>query len=112
MTHYTLKVENVCLLHSHYWKEIRNRLLWNPEFLRQEKQYKDSVLPTGVRTVVIEAGSKLGWEGFVYNDNYLITVDHFGASGTKDEVLEFCKFDYETIKNILIYNLRYAIMTP
>lgn len=33
-----LKVENVCLLHSHCWKEIRNRLLWNPEFLRQEKQ--------------------------------------------------------------------------
>ncbi len=71
-------------------------------FLRQEKQYKDSVLPSGVRTIVIEAGSKLGWEGFVYNDNYLITVDHFGASGTKDEVLAFCKFDYETIKNRII----------
>lgn len=71
-------------------------------FLRQDKQYRDSVLPSGVRTVVIEAGSKLGWEGFVYNDNYLITVDHFGASGTKDEVLAFCKFDYETIKNRII----------
>ena len=71
-------------------------------FLRQDKQYKDSVLPSGVRTVVIEAGSKLGWEGFVYNDNYLITINHFGASGTKDEVLEFCKFDYETIKKKVI----------
>ncbi|MCI8545212.1 MAG: transketolase [Bacilli bacterium] len=71
-------------------------------FLRQDKQYKDSVLPSGVRTVVIEAGSKFGWEGFVYNNNYLITINHFGASGTKDEVLEFCKFDYEKIKNRVI----------
>ena len=71
-------------------------------FLRQDKQYKDNVLPKGIRTVVIEASSKLGWEGFVYNDNYLITIDHFGASGTKDEVLAFCNFDYETIKKRII----------
>lgn len=71
-------------------------------FLKQEKQYQQSVLDEHVRTVVIEAGSKMGWEEFVYNSNYLITVDEFGASGTKDEVLKYCNFDYETIKRRIL----------
>ena len=71
-------------------------------FLEQEKTYRDTVLPKGVRNIVIEAGSKMGWESFVYDSKYLITVDKFGASGTKDEVLSYLNFDYETIKNRII----------
>lgn len=67
-------------------------------FLEQPKEVKEKILPTGIRKIVIEAGSSFGWHRFVYNENYLITVDQFGASGTKDEVLKYCHFDYESIK--------------
>ena len=67
-------------------------------FLEQSEEYQQSILPTGIRTIVIEAGSSFGWHRFVYNDKYLITVDHFGASGSKDEVLKYCHFDFQTIK--------------
>lgn len=67
-------------------------------FLNQSQTYQEEILPKGYKKFVIEAGSKLGWEGFVYTDEYLITVDKFGISGTKDEVLKYCEFDYENIK--------------
>lgn len=67
-------------------------------FKKQSKEYKDSILPRGAKTIVVEAGSKLGWEGFVYSDKYLITIDDFGISGTKDEVLTHMNFNYEQIK--------------
>lgn len=75
-------------------------------FLEQEKEYQNEILPKGIRTIVIEAGSSFGWERFVYDSKFLITVNQFGASGTKDEVLAYCHFDYETIKNKIINLLR------
>jgi len=66
-------------------------------FLKQNQEYKDIILPKGLRTIVIEAGSKLGWEGFVYNDRYLITLDEFGISGKQDEVLNHMNFNYDQI---------------
>lgn len=66
-------------------------------FLEQSEEYRLQVLPKGVRTIVIEAGSSYGWHQFVYNQKYLITVDQFGISGTKDEVLQHCHFNYDTI---------------
>lgn len=75
-------------------------------YLNQNDEYKELVLPKGYKKFVIEAGSSLGWEGFVYNEKYLITLDKFGASGTKDEVLEYMEFDYETIKNRIIELLK------
>jgi transketolase len=68
------------------------------KFLQQAIQYKEELLPVGYKTVVIEAGSSLGWYRFVYNDKYLMTIDKFGKSGTKDEVLEYCDFNFDTLK--------------
>lgn len=68
-------------------------------FINNSKEYQECILPKGYKKFVIEAGSKLGWEGFVYNENYLFTVDDFGTSGTKEEVYKYCNFDYDTIKN-------------
>lgn len=66
-------------------------------FLKQSLEYQQSVLPKGCRNIVIEAGSKMGWEGFVYNDKYLITLDKFGISGTSDEVLNYMNFNFDQI---------------
>ena len=74
------------------------------EFLSKPKDYRDLVLPKNKKVIVIEAGSSFGWHR-IYNDKiYYMTVDDFGISGTKDEVLRYTKFDYETIKN-KIFNI-------
>lgn len=75
-------------------------------FLKQDASYQKEILPACVRTIVIEALSSMGWESFVYDPKYLITVNQFGASGTKDEVLSFCKFDYQTIRNRVLELLK------
>lgn len=68
------------------------------KFLMQEKEYQDLILPKGVRTVVIEASSSFGWEKFVYNDSYLFTIDHFGASGSKSQILKKFHYDETTLE--------------
>ena len=68
-------------------------------FEQQNKEYKEQILPLGYKKFVIEAGSKFGWEGYVYNENYLFTVNEFGVSGPRDQVLQYLKFDYNTIED-------------
>lgn len=71
-------------------------------FEEQDLEYQEQVLPKGYKKFVIEAGSSLGWEGYVYSKRYLCTIDEFGASGNKDDVLKKCSFDFESIlKKIL-----------
>ena len=67
-------------------------------FKTQSEEYQRALLPIGYKTFVIEAGSSFGWHQFVYNEKYLMTIDKFGKSGTKDQVLEYCDFSYEQIK--------------
>lgn len=55
-------------------------------FLAQDKAYRASVLPKGVRRVSIEAGTTLGWERIVGDDGLSIGIDRFGASAP-DKVL-------------------------
>ena len=73
-------------------------------FEKQSDEYKNMILPSGYKKFVIEAGSKLGWEGYVYNEKYLFTINDFGVSAPRSQVLEYMKFDYNTIENG-IYNL-------
>lgn len=76
------------------------------EFLSQPKEYQEQILPLGYKKIVIEAGSPFGWEKFVYNDKYLICLNQFGKSGTKDEILKEMNFDYESIKNKILEILK------
>jgi len=74
-------------------------------FISQNNEYKESIIPKGYRTIVIEASCKYGWESFVYDSKYLITIDNFGLSGTTDEVLDEFGFSYtkllEKVINLL-----------
>ena len=47
---------------------------------------------------VIEASSSYSWHEFVYNDKYLITVDKFGKSGSKEDILDEYGFTVEKIE--------------
>lgn len=75
-------------------------------FLKMPKEYQEQILPIGYKKFVIEAGSSLGWEKFVYHERYLFTIDMFGASGVKDDVYQYCHFDYNTIKTRILDLLR------
>lgn len=74
-------------------------------FKKQKKTYQEEILPFGKKVFVIEPSSSYSWHEFVYNDKYLITVDKFGLSGSKEDILD--KFDFtkekiiEKIENLL-----------
>lgn len=66
-------------------------------FRRQPEKYKEKLLPEGIKTFVIEASSSYSWDEFVYNRNYLITIDHFGKSAKRTDLEEKLHFDEESI---------------
>lgn len=102
-----LSVKIADYLYETYKLDIRVVSMPNRElFLNQNKEYQESVIPKGYRTIVIEAGSKYGWEGFVYSDKYLITLDKFGCSGTSEEVLNEMDFSYDKILQKVIKLLK------
>ena len=71
-------------------------------FLAQSESYQEEILPTGIRTIVIEAASLFGWEQFVYNKKYCITVSSFSKMGSKDERVAKEGFDYPKIMERII----------
>lgn len=66
-------------------------------FLEEPIEYQEEILPTGYKVVVLEASSSLGWFQFVYNKRYLMTIDQFGKSGTRAEVLKEYQYDVDSL---------------
>ncbi|MDD6224199.1 MAG: transketolase [bacterium] len=66
-------------------------------FEQQEEKYRQNLFPLGIKVFVIEASSSYSWYRYVYNEKYLFTLDEFGASGSKDEVLQRYHFDVGSI---------------
>jgi len=71
-------------------------------FDKQSLEYRKALIPEGYKTFVIEAGSSFGWGKYVYNENYLITIDRFGTSAPSSDVLNALNFDKESIKKRII----------
>ncbi len=58
-------------------------------FLEQSPEYRESVLPGGVRArISIEAASPLGWERWVGDAGVVIGLDRFGASAPYEEIYQ------------------------
>ncbi len=68
------------------------------QFINCNDEYKNMVLPQGKEIIVIEAGSSFGWHRIQNSKINYITIDNFGKSGTKDEVLEYMDFSYDKVK--------------
>ena len=49
-------------------------------FLKQSVEYQASVLPEGVRRIVVEAAHPMSWHRFMRPGDVMIGIDHFGAS--------------------------------
>jgi transketolase len=65
-------------------------------FAEQDESYRTAVLPPGVPTLAVEAGSSFGWERYADDS---ISIDHFGASAPGGEVL--AHFGY-TVENVVV----------
>lgn len=67
-------------------------------FEEQDQEYIDSILPVEVRKIVIEAATSMSWNSIVFNKKYLITLDEYGASGSKEDVYKKYGFDVDSLE--------------
>jgi len=68
-------------------------------FEKQDKAYRDSVLPPSVRArVAIEQGRSIGWDRYVGTDGATVTMSTFGASAPLKKLQE--KFGF-TVDNVV-----------
>ena len=68
-------------------------------FLKQDKEYIDEILPVEIRKIVVEASSSFSWNSLIFDNKYLITLDEFGASGSKDDVYKKYGYDVGSLEN-------------
>jgi len=79
--------------------EIRVVSIPNLErFMKQSPEYIEEILPVEIRKIAIEASSSYAWHKLIYNSKYLITLDEFGCSGTKEDVYKKYGFDVDTLE--------------
>lgn len=63
-------------------------------FEAQPEEYKEAVLPTGVRArVSVEAGIALSWRGLVGDAGRCVSLEHFGESASGDKLFADYGFD-------------------
>lgn len=68
-------------------------------FEKQSAKYQESIIPSDSEVFVIELSSSYSWYKYTNKKDHLFTVDEFGASGNKDELLKKYGFDSESIAN-------------
>ena len=67
-------------------------------FESQSKEYKESILPSSVRTrLAIEAAASFGWHKYVGLDGDIISIDRFGASAPADILFKEFGFTSENV---------------
>jgi transketolase len=66
-------------------------------FATQSDEYRETVLPSGVPLLAIEAGVSLGWRSYVGPQIAVIGVDTFGASAPGSVVMEHYGFTVENV---------------
>ena len=66
-------------------------------FSMQSERYRDTVLPSGVPLLAIEAGTSLGWTSYVGPQITVIGVDTFGASAPGAVVMQHYGFTVENV---------------
>lgn len=81
-------------------KGIMTRVISMPSkevFNKQNPEYLLDLFPQGVKIIVLEASNDASWNEFVYNKRYLLTLNSYGVSGSRKEVLEYMGFDIGTL---------------
>ncbi len=60
--------------------------------------YKSSVLPSNVKTIVIESGSSFHWTKYASNEDSILGINDFCPYGFPMEVLQKMGYDYDSLK--------------
>ena len=68
-------------------------------FVAQDKTYKESVLPVGVKKISVEAGSVRLWDGIVGKDALKLGIDDFGTSAPGSIVAKYKGLDVDTVSD-------------
>lgn len=92
------------------WKEkkISIRVVSIPSmelYLNQPIEYRNRLIPFNIKTFVIESGSSYNWGKIIHDEGSIITIDRFGISGSPNDILKYCYFNYESIKDRIVSNL-------
>ncbi|HHW10306.1 MAG TPA: transketolase [Firmicutes bacterium] len=61
-------------------------------FLAQEPAYREAVLPSGVKRLVIEAGHPSGWHTLLAPGDGVMGLERFGTSGKAEHLAEYFGF--------------------
>jgi transketolase len=69
-------------------------------FDRQDKAWRDLVLPPGIRRVAVEAGSTMPWYKYVGLDGAVVGLDRFGESGRGPAVMQYFGFTAEHVAEV------------
>ncbi|MDA0328149.1 MAG: transketolase [Gemmatimonadetes bacterium] len=70
-------------------------------FARQDREYRDEVLPPAVSArVSVEAGSTFGWERWIGDGGRAVGLDHFGASAPAEVLFERFGFTVENLDRV------------
>jgi transketolase len=67
-------------------------------FKSQSDAFKSALLPKGVPTVVVEAGTTIGWSNLLGRDLLAIGIDHYGASAPGEVLCEKFGFTGKAVK--------------
>ncbi len=81
---------------------VRARIVSMPSlelFDAQTSDYRDSVLPAGIKKLAVEAGASLGWHKYVGTDGDVLAIDHFGASAPAERIFQEFGFTAENVAN-------------
>lgn len=70
-------------------------------FNAQPESYKASLLPVGVKTAVVEAGTTVGWSSLLGRDVKAVGIDHYGASAPGELLAEKFGFTGKAVKEKL-----------
>jgi len=66
-------------------------------FDRQEQDYKDSILPKGVRRVAVEAGITDFWRKYVGLEGAVVGMDTFGESAPASDLFKHFGFTVDNV---------------
>lgn len=70
-------------------------------FSRQDSMIRNTIIGKDSRILVAEAGSKMGWEGFVKTGDDLFCIDRFGESAPGNKVAEALGYTAENLAKII-----------
>jgi len=68
------------------------------DFRSQDVGYRELILPRGVKTAVVEAGTTIGWSSLLERELLNIGIDHYGASAPGEVLAEKFGFTSAAIK--------------